>query len=126
MLLRIFTIIAVISLMIGCDQSTSTLTHDEGDEESSQQFTKNETYDMTRRGARLMLNFDPTTNLFNGTVENTTNATLNRVRVEIHLSNGTELGPTNPTDIPAGRKIDITLDAAGQVFDTFSAHPEVG
>ena len=76
--------------------------------------------------ARLILNFDPTTNLFNGTVENTTNATLNRVRVEIHLSNGTELGPTKPTDISVGKKVDIILDATGEVFDTFSAHPEVG
>ena len=126
MLFRVLTIIAIISLMIGCDQTNRTTTHDEGDEESGQQFTKSETYDMTRRGARLILNFDPMTNLFNGTVENTTNTTLNRVRVEIHLSNGTELGPTKPTDIPAGKKIDIILDAAGEAFDTFSAHPEVG
>ena len=41
-------------------------------------------------------------------------------------TNGTELGPTKPTDIPAGKKIDITLDATGEGFDTFSAHPEVG
>ena len=58
MLFRVLTIIAVISLMMGCDQ-TNTTTHDEGDEESGQQFTKSETYDMTRRGARLILNFDP-------------------------------------------------------------------
>ena len=29
-------------------------------------------------------------------VENTTEATLKQVRVEVHLSNGTELGPMPP------------------------------
>ena len=52
----------------------------------------NETFDMTRAGARLIMNYDPAANAFTGTVENTTNNTLTNVRVEVHLSNGTELG----------------------------------
>ena len=103
--------------------------HEEGDsegEESGQQFAKNETYDHVRNGARLKLVYDAKTNAFVGTVENTTNQTLSKVRVEVHLSNGMELGPTTPTDLPPGQKINIELSAAGQNFNKWSAHPEIG
>ena len=46
-----------------------------------------ETYDHTRKGARLIMAYDKATNTFTGTVENTTNAILQQVRVEIHLFN---------------------------------------
>ena len=96
------------------------------DEESGQQFAKGETYDNVRNGARLILNYNPNTSAFVGTVENTTNQTLSRVRVEVHLSNGTELGPTTPKDLAPGEKMDVTLDATGENFSTWGAHPEVG
>ena len=103
--------------------------HEEGGgegEESGQEFAKDETYDQVRNGARLKLAYDATTNAFVGTVENTTNQTLSKVRVEVHLSNGIELGPTTPTDLVPGQKIDVELSAAGQDFNKWSAHPEVG
>ena len=103
--------------------------HEEGGgegEESGQQFAKNETYDKVRNGARLILNYDPNTNTFVGTVENTTNQTLSKVRVEVHLSNGIELGPTTSTDLAPGQKVNIELNAAGQDFNKWSAHPETG
>ena len=103
--------------------------HEEGGgegEESGQQFAKDETYDHVRNGARLILAYDAKTNAFVGTVENTTNQTLSKVRVEVHLSNGVELGPTTPTDLVPGQKIDIELSSAGQDFNTWGAHPEVG
>ncbi len=96
------------------------------DEESGQQFAKDETYDNVRNGARLILNYDASTSTFVGTVENTTNQTLSQVRVEVHLSNGTELGPTTPRDLAPGEKMDVTLDATGENFSTWGAHPEVG
>ena len=96
------------------------------DEESGQQFAKGETYDNVRNGARLILNYDPNTSAFVGTVENTTNQTLSQVRVEVHLSNGTELGPTTPKDLTPGEKMDVTLNATGENFNTWGAHPEVG
>ena len=96
------------------------------DEESGQQFTINETYDNVRNGTRLILNYDASTSAFVGTVENTTNQTLSQVRVEVHLSNGTELGPTTPRDLAPGEKMDIILDATGENFSTWGAHPEVG
>ena len=63
---------------------------------------------------------------FRGTVENTTNATLSRVRVEVHRSNGIELGPTTPVDLAPGQTHDIDLPASSEPFTTWSAHPEVG
>ena len=98
----------------------------EGDEESGTQYALSESYDEVRAGARLKLTYDSTANSFVGTVENTTGATLSRVRVEVHLSNGTELGPTTPTDLAPGQVLDIELPATSQPFATWSAHPEVG
>lgn len=100
--------------------------HDEGDEESGAQFTKANTYDAIRKGARLTLRFDASANAFVGSVTNTTDQPLRRVRVEVHLSNGTELGPTTPRDLPAGNTMSIELDALGETFNTWSAHAEVG
>ena len=86
----------------------------------------NETYDEVRAGARLSLSYDSTANAFTGTVRNTTSAELRRVRVEVHLSNGVELGPTTPVDLAPGQVADVVLPATGQSFTSWSAHPEVG
>ena len=40
-------------------------------------------------GARLVLQFNPNTQVFAGSVTNTTGETLSQVRVEVHLDNGT-------------------------------------
>ena len=98
----------------------------DGGEEAGTQFALDETFDETRAGARLVLSYDPASNAFIGNVENTTDTTLRRVRVEVHLSNGTELGPTTPTDLAPGQSLDITLPATDLPFTTWSAHPEVG
>ena len=98
----------------------------EGGEESGTQFGLNETFDEVRAGARLVLAYDPDANAFIGTVENTTGATLSRVRVEVHLSNGTELGPTTPIDLEPGQVVDVNLPATNRPFTSWNAHPEVG
>ena len=98
----------------------------EGGEESGTQFALGDTFDEVRAGARLILSYDQATNVFTGTVENTTNAKLSRVRVEVHLSNGIELGPTTPVDLAPGQVHDIDLPASSQPFKSWSAHPEVG
>ena len=100
--------------------------HGEGGEESGTQFALGDTFDEVRAGARLVLSYDSATNAFTGTVENTTRATLSRVRVEVHLSNGIELGPTTPVDLALGQVVAITLPASSQPFTSWSAHPEVG
>lgn len=98
----------------------------DGDEESGIEYSKTDSYDETRRGARLLLRYDKATDAFVGTVENTTAETLEDVRVEVHLSNGVELGPTTPGAIAPGESADITLPAEGEDFQTWGAHPEVG
>ena len=100
--------------------------NEESGEESGTQYAKTETYDDTRNGARLVISFDAETQAFTGTVENTTDETLKQVRVEVHLSNGTELGPTEPGDLEPGASMDVTLAAVGEEFTTWEAHPEVG
>ena len=95
-------------------------------EESGTEFTKADTYDDTRNGARLILKYNSEHNVFLGTVENTTEKELERVRVEIHLSNGIELGPTTPTNLTPGQKIDVKIKASEAIFERWEAHPEVG
>ncbi len=94
-------------------------------EESGVQIGREDTWDATRNGARLVLSFDPTSNAFVGTVENTTRQTLCAVRVEVHLSTGTELGPTERTVLPAGGTTEVELPTAGEAFSTWTAHPEI-
>lgn len=94
-------------------------------EESGVQIGREETWDAIRNGARLVLSFDAASNAFVGTVENTTGQTLCAVRVEVHLSSGTELGPTERTDVPSGETTVVELPTAGEAFSTWTAHPEI-
>ena len=94
-------------------------------EESGTQYAPDETFDEVRAGARLVLSYDADANAFSGTVENTTGDTLRRVRVEVHLSNGVELGPTTPVDLAPGQTTEVTLPASNQPYTSWSAHPEV-
>lgn len=100
--------------------------HSEEGEESGTEYGLNETFDEVRYGARLILTYDAESNSFVGTVENTTEETLSGVRVEVHLSIGVELGPTNTVDLAPGEKRDVKLTAISRGFDKWSAHPEVG
>ncbi len=85
-----------------------------------------ETFDMVRAGARLVLSYDAPSNSFEGTVENTTNGVLDQVRVEVHLSNGTELGPTTPRDMAPGEVVSIDMPATAASFTGWTPHAEVG
>ena len=98
----------------------------EAGEESGTELALNESYDEIRGGARLILTYDAQGNSFSGTVDNTTNETLRQVRVEVHLSNGRELGPTTPADLGPGEAREVTLLATSKDFDGWTAHAEVG
>ena len=102
--------------------------HGPGGEEDSGANTLalDETFDTVRSGARLILSYDAISNSFKGTVENTTDDALDRVRIEVHLSNGTELGPTTPTDMAPGEVAAINLPATQASFTGWIAHAEVG
>ena len=92
-LLAAIVITLVVFIVSGCSTTDKLITSGEG-EESNIRLALNEQYDEIRSGARLILTYDAQTNSFKGTVENTTDETLKQVRVEVHLSNGKELGPT--------------------------------
>ena len=85
-----------------------------------------ETNDAVRNGARLILAYDAASNSFRGTVENTTGGVLDRVRVEVHLSNGVELGPTTPADLAPDKVMEVNLPATPASFTGGTAHVEVG
>ena len=112
-------------VIIGCSKKNAPSQSEDG-EESGAELALNETYDRVRNGARLILTYDAQNNSFNGTVENTTSETLKQVRVEVHLSNGKELGPTPAADLAANEKRDVQLIATSTDFDGWTAHPEVG
>ena len=65
------------------------------------------------------MSYNSIRNEFSVTVENTTNQTLRRVRVEVDLSDGSsnaitaKLGPTTRTDLAADEKLNIALSAKG-------------
>ena len=97
-----------------------------GEEGSASMLALDETFDAVRGGVRLILNYDATGNAFTGTVENTTGNALSNVRIEVHLSNGTELGPTSPVDMAPGQVIDVNLPSTQASFTGWVAHAEVG
>ena len=85
-----------------------------------------ETLEAIHSGVRLILKYNAPNNAFEGTAENTTNGVLDRVRIEVHLSNGAELGPTTPTDLAPGEVAVISLPASPASFTGWTAHAEVG
>ena len=96
------------------------------EEASGATLAPEETFDAVRCGARLVLNYDAGSNAFVGTVENTTNNVLSQVRIEVHLSNGTELGPTTPMDMAPGAVATVNLPSTQAPFTGWIAHAEVG
>lgn len=99
----------------------------EGGEEAGTLWGKVEESDMTYdNGARLILAYNPTTEAFEGTVQNTNSTVLDQVRVEVHLSSGVELGPTRRVDLKPGQTIPVALSAIGYEFSTWVTHPEAG
>lgn len=95
-------------------------------EEDGTQLKITQSYNELRYGVRLILKYDQDKEAFIGTVENKSKKIAERTRVEVHLSNGTELGPTKPKNLKPGEKIQVKLSAKGQKFNTWSTHAEVG
>ncbi len=96
------------------------------EEASGATLAPGDTFDAVRGGARLILNYNAANNSFNGTVENTTGNTLGQVRIEVHLSSGTELGPTTPVDLAPGEVMSVNLPSTQETFTGWIAHAEVG
>ena len=97
-----------------------------GEESGANILAPDSTFNAVRGGARLTMSYDTPSNSFKGAVENTTSGTLDRVRIEVHLSNGTELGPTTPRSLAPGEIVTVTLPATQASFTGWVAHAEVG
>ncbi len=108
------------------DEHASGEASERGEGSSAAALAPDDTYDETRNGARLILSYDAAANAFTGTVENTTDRVLIRARVEIHLSNGTELGPTTPTDLAPGQVLQVRLASTEAPFTSWTTHAEIG
>ncbi len=145
--LRLLSAAVVLAVLLaGCSNSTgekkekSTESHESSEkgehardvgeggegEEDGTQFAKTDVYDVVKNGVHMILKYDAENKTFMGTVENTSDDLIERVRVEVHLSNGLELGPTIPIDLKPGAKVDVGLDADVKDFETWSTHAEVG
>ncbi len=130
----VLVVMALLSVTIfGCSNrqkengdKNSTKQETTHDEHSGQQLAIDDVYDEVRKGTHLQLSFDIEASEFVGIVENVSDQILDRVRVEVHLSNGTELGPTTQIDLKPGEKREINLNAGDNSFETWSTHAEVG
>lgn len=100
-------------------------TNREGEEDGTQLELK-DIYNVTKHGVKLILKYNSSTNSFEGMLENLTSQTIKNARVEVHLSNGTELGPTVPANLSAKMKKKVVLKATEKEFNGWSAHAEVG
>jgi hypothetical protein len=116
----------LLTIPLACRDAPSGGDHEGEGEEPGVRLGIDETYDVVRKGVRLVLAYDSNSSGFAGTVQNVTDETVPAVRVEVHLSNGTELGPTTRNDLKPGRKIAVKLPAKGQTFDWWKAHAEAG
>ncbi len=97
--------------------------HSEEGEESEVQIARGARWIATRDDVRLILSFNSESESFTGRAENSANEPL-CVRVEVHLSTGIELGPTETIVVPYGGSAPVTLSAEGEEFATWSAHTE--
>ena len=79
----------------------------------------------SRGGVELIIIYDSMRKVFTGTVRNTTSETVRQVRVEVHLPNGVELGPTPNVNLVAVQTRSVELDASSRTLDKFSVHVEI-
>jgi len=91
------------------------------DQEESQKPEKtyglDEIHDQIHDGVRLILAYHRASFSFIGSVENVTDKAIKKVRVEVHLSTGVKLGPTEPKALAPGEKSGIKIEATGHVFE---------
>lgn len=94
--------------------------------ESGTQYRNSQIASETREGVVLVIAYHSASDAFIGTVHNSNDRTVQQVRVEVHLSNGVELGPTPRFNLAAGETRTVQLSAMSQSFTGFSVHVEFG
>ena len=116
--------IAALAAIVLTSCNSPTAPTEEG--ESGTQYSLTDVGRESRSGIDLVMRYDAPSQTFTGTLTNTATAAIDQVRVEIHLSNGVELGPTPRVTLAAGQVHPVTLDASGQSFTGWSVHIEIG
>ena len=118
----------IVAMMMSFTFNSNLLAQEEGEhgEESGKMYSKTQIYEMVKSGVKLTLKYDKAASAFLGIMENVSKMTAESARVEVHLSNGVELGPTKPGNLKAGEKVKVKLNAKGQKFETWNCHAEVG
>ena len=96
------------------------------DVESGPILSINQEHDTVHNGIRMILRYHKASESFIGSVFNVTEKPVLAVRVEVHLVEGSELGPTPRKDLAPGQKGDILLPTGGQSFKLWTAHVESG
>jgi len=112
-LLSVFLMSLLLTSTIICQDKPTREKHkrqSEGEEPGTRLKT-NEVYDHTRKDIRLVLSYNKVTSSFEGSVENVSEKTIKSVRVEVHLSNNVELGPTKPFNLSPKEKRAVILSA---------------
>ncbi|MCY3872375.1 MAG: hypothetical protein OXG87_22755 [Gemmatimonadetes bacterium] len=122
--ISLFALACVFALVFMACSVSPTESGEEG--ESGIQYGLADEAKEARSGVELVMRYDSQQEMFTGTLTNTTNATVSNVRVEIHLSNRVELGPTSRMNMTAGQTSPVTLEANGQNFNWWSVHVEIG
>ena len=100
--------------------------HGEEGEECGKHYTITETHKELRKGVELTLSYDKASESFTGIIKNVSSEVAENVRVEGHLSNGVELGPTKPVNLKPGEEQKVKLAVKGQKFEYWTTHAEVG
>jgi ribosomal protein S8 len=118
-LLASVLLIQLLFLTTGCAQKKQK-------EETGTELSKKQTYNKVEYGVRLILKYDKNKEAFIGTAKNISNKIAERTRVEVHLSNGAELGPTIPRNLKPGEYFEVNFSTKGQEFKKWSTHAEVG
>ena len=125
---RTVSIAFMAAMMMSFIFNSNLVAQEEGEhgEESGKMYSKTQTYEMVKSGVKLTLKYDKVAASFLGIMENVSKKTAEMARVEVHLSNGVELGPTKPGNLKPGAKVKVKLDAKGQKFESWNCHAEVG
>ena len=96
-------------------------------EEGGARIAPDQVFIQERKGSLLILGYVPEARAFVGVVGNISDATLQQVRVEVHLFNrNNELGPTTPVDLAPGQWIPVWLPDEDSRFTEWVPHAEVG
>lgn len=117
----VFTLSSIITLLIiSCvDQPPAPV--------SGYRLAKNESInEMQSNAIRTIMSYNSKSNAFEGTLKNVTTKIIIKARIEVHLSNGTELGPTTPTDLDPAQIINVSLSAVGENFTRWTPLAEHG